>query len=165
MLRSTLAWPAPPVTLASQGVTLSFSSHLVPGTRNLFVTKWVHIKHYGLKLGGPFSKSLSASFSCPEILEIIKQVPEILGRVISEKKKAPARQPRVVVRMGFYQKSLLSRFWMKRSSQPQRWNDQKWCQTSYLPIGMPQTYYFIMKIWKSRKWVKSGPWWPYFGGP
>ena len=29
MLRSTLVWPAPPVTLAFQGVTLSFSSRAV----------------------------------------------------------------------------------------------------------------------------------------
>ena len=29
MLRSTLVWPAPPVTLAFQGVTLSFSSSFV----------------------------------------------------------------------------------------------------------------------------------------
>ena len=29
--------------------------YLIPGTwyRDLFATKWVHVKHYGLTIGGP----------------------------------------------------------------------------------------------------------------
>ena len=105
MLRSTLGWPALPVTLAFQGVTLSFSSPLVPGTRNFFVTKWVHIKHYGLKLGGPCSRWLSASFSFSKDPEIPEMGPQNPRGVISEKKKAPARKHPVVVRMGFFIKN------------------------------------------------------------
>ena len=61
------------------GILLGFC---IPGTGIVFVTKWVHIKHYELILGGPFSKLRSASFSFTEIPEINKRVPKILGRVI-----------------------------------------------------------------------------------
>ena len=44
--------------------------------------------------------------------------PKNPGGVISEKKKAPARKHPVVVRMGFYQKSLISRFSMKNRLDP-----------------------------------------------
>ena len=59
----------------------------IPGTGNLFVTKWVHIKHYGLKLGGPCSKSCSASFSFPEIQEIDKTGPQNSGTCYLWKKR------------------------------------------------------------------------------
>ena len=38
--------------------------YLTPGTwvRELFATKWVHIKHYELKIGGPNSWGDSTSF-------------------------------------------------------------------------------------------------------
>ena len=86
------------------------------------------------------------------------------GGVLSEKKKrAPARKHPVVVRMFFYKKTLISRFWMKKTTRPQRWNDQKWCQTLYLPIGMPQTCYYIKKYENQPNGKNSAPddliWW------
>ena len=47
-----------------------YAVHTIPGTRNLFVPTWVHIKHYGLILGGPFFWCFSASSSFSENLEI-----------------------------------------------------------------------------------------------
>ena len=60
---------------------------LGPGTGNLFVTKRVHIKLYGLKLGPNFSKSRSASFSFPEIQEINKTRPQNQGTCFFDKKE------------------------------------------------------------------------------
>ena len=57
---------------------------------NAFCTKWLHIKHYGLKLGGPFSKSLSASSSPPGILEITISCPKNTGTCYFWEKKNPA---------------------------------------------------------------------------
>ena len=37
--------------------------YAVHGTKNLFVTKWVHIRHYGLILCGSFFWFFSASFA------------------------------------------------------------------------------------------------------
>ena len=78
---------------------------LGPGTGNLFVTKRVHIKRYGLKLGPDFSKSHSASFPFSEIQEINKTRPQNPGTCFLKKQRAPARHARVVVRIGFNRKT------------------------------------------------------------
>ena len=118
MLRSTLVWPAPPVTLAFQGVTSSFSSHLVPGTRNLFVTKWVHIKHYGL-LVDPAPDDFPRLFHFQKILNFHKWVPKIQG-VLFLRKKGPCQETPGCRPNGFLPKIVDFLFWMKRSTQPQR---------------------------------------------
>ena len=71
----------------------AFCSFLVLGTGNLFATKWVHIKHYGLKIGVPNFWWDSASFLNSKNTEITKMGSTIPGTCYSEKKKAPARKP------------------------------------------------------------------------
>ena len=66
---------------------------LVLGTGNLFATKWVHIKHYGLKIGVPSFWWDSASFLNSTNPEITKMGFKIPGTCYSGKKKAPARKP------------------------------------------------------------------------
>ena len=66
------------------GILLGFC---IPGTGIVFVTKWVHIKHYELILGAPFSKSRSTSSSFSEIKEINKTRPQNPGTCFVEKKE------------------------------------------------------------------------------
>ena len=41
------------LTVTFHKISMDISRYLVLGTGNLFATKWVHIKHYGLKIGVP----------------------------------------------------------------------------------------------------------------
>ena len=61
-------------------------------TGNIFATKWVYIKHYGLKIGGPSFWWDSAFFLIRKIWKSPKWGSIFHGRVILEKKKAPARK-------------------------------------------------------------------------
>ena len=74
-------------------LSCSFCSLPVLGTGNLFATKWVHIKHYGLKIGRPNFCWDSAYFLNSTNPEITKMGFKIPGTCYSGKKKAPARKP------------------------------------------------------------------------
>ena len=65
---------------------------LVLGTGHLFATKWVHIKHYGLKIGVPNFWWDYASFLNSKNPEITQMGSKIPGTCYSRKKKAPCQE-------------------------------------------------------------------------
>ena len=91
---------------------------LVPGTGNLFATKWVHIKHYRLKIGRPNFWWDSASFLNSKNPEITQTGSTIPGTCYSGKKRPLPGSLQTVVRRGeapprWSIHQIQSRFWSK----------------------------------------------------
>ncbi len=86
-----------------------YAVHTIPGTRNIFVPTWVHVKHYGLILGGPFLLLVlfRVFFFFNKSRNHLNEVRNI-GYVLFPEKKAPVRNAPVVVLAGSYDNSGMS---------------------------------------------------------
>ena len=123
--------------------------------------KWVKSGPWWPYLVDLASDDFPRLFQFQKIQKFLKWVPKIQGVLFLRKKKAPARKHPVVVRMGFTKNRWFPGFGWKNRVNPKDEMIKNDARHHIYPLECPKPIILLKKIWKSREWVKSGPWWPY----
>ena len=125
---------------------------LVLGTENLFATKWVHVKHYGLKIGGPncwWDSAFLLNSTNPEITWV---GPKFQGCVILGKKWSLPGMPRDSSEWVFTQIGGFPGFGSKDLliSNPKDAKTKNDAMVNVYPLGCPKPIILLNKM-KTRK--------------